>query len=699
MSGLNNLSIRTILGLVIGTMGVLLVTLSGSALIDAFERNQAARRVAAIAATSQSLFKALQSHRLERGNELAPLMADAAADDTVDKVVGGNRKATEEGYGDGVARLAQLDLPGLPAMVAKLKAAHDTVAALRPRADAALHQPKAARDAGLLQDWPKETQALLDVLNATTDLLEADLKLVDPTVDQLLSIKRAAWAVRYYAGSEVLMAGSALAAGLPWTPAQVLDSAEDRGRVAAGWAIVTEAAQRADAPKSVVDAVAKTNDNFFGPGTARRKPTYDALASGQKPDIAATEWLGREAASLGFINGVANAAMDEMVARAGEESGRALSNLVLDALLLLAAFGLSAAGFLIVRRRVSTPVLTLTATIDRLAQQDFAVAIPPKTRDDEIGRMQQALMVLRENGRQHELAVAARIEEQATSARRTAAVDDLCRGFDGQVGASLASVGQATARLMDASEAMIAAANRSADETGTVAAAAQEASAGVNTVAAAAEELSASIAEISRQMSQSTAIANEAMDKAGTTDTTIAGLAAASQKIGEIVVLISNIASQTNLLALNATIEAARAGEAGKGFAVVASEVKSLANQTAQATQDITQQIGQIQEMTQAAVDGVRAISTVIREMGGITAGIAAAVEQQGAATSEIARNVQEVAMAANQISACITDVSAAVDQSSTVAGEVRAAAEVMRAEADVLKGDVAGFLGGIRAA
>ena len=699
MSGLNNLSIRAVLGLVIGLMGLLLVVLSTVALIDAFDRNQAARRVAALAGTSQPLFKALQSHRLERGNELAPLMAEAPAAATVDQVVGANRKSTEEGYADGMAAMARLDLPGLPAMVAKLKAAHDTVAALRPRADAALHQPKSGREAGLVPDWAKQTQALLNALNDTTDLLEANLKLVDPTVDQLLSIKRAAWVVRNYAGSEVLLAGSALSTGQPWTPAQVLESADYRGRVATALAIVTEAVARPDAPRSVVDAVAKMNDDFLGPGTLRRKPTYDALAAGQKPEISAGDWLGREATSLSSINGVANAAMDEMVARANDAAGRATRNLVLDGLLLLAALGLSAAGFLIVRRRVSAPILGLTATIGRLAQQDFAVEIPAKTRDDEIGRMQEALLVLRENGRQHELAVAARIEEQAAAAQRAQTVDHLCQGFDGQVGASLAAVGQATARLMAASEAMTEAAGRSASETGTVAAAAQEASAGVNTVAAAAEQLSASISEISRQMSQSTAISNDAMEKAGKTDTTIAGLAAASQKIGEIVTLISNIASQTNLLALNATIEAARAGEAGKGFAVVASEVKSLANQTAQATQDITQQIGQIQDMTHDAVEGVRAISAVIREMGGITTGIAAAVEQQGAATSEIARNVQEVAMAANQISASITDVSAAVDQSSEVAAEVRDAAQAMGTEAEVLKGDVAGFLGGIRAA
>jgi len=699
MSGFNNLSIRTLLGLIIGVMGLLLTVLNASSLIEALGRSQDARKVATLAPATQALFKALQSHRLERGNELAPLMAEAPAPDVLDRVIAAQRKTAEDGYTTGVAILERLDLPGLPAKLSTLKSAHEAVAALRPKADAALLQPKSARDQSVVQSWPKLTQSYLDALSDTSDVIEANLKLIDPMVDQLLSIKRAAWVVRNYAGSEVLMAGAALSVGQPWTPAQVLESAEGRGRVGGAMVIVNEAVARPDTPKAVVDAVAKMNSDFLGPGLARRKPTYDALAAGQKPDITAPEWLSREAASLGSINGVANAAMDEMVARADDEAGQATRNLIFDGILLLVALGLSVAGFLIVRRRVSAPILALTGTIDRLAQQDFAVEIPPKTRDDEIGRMQEALIVLRENGRQHELAVEARIEEQAAAARRATTVDTLCRDFDGQVGASLASVGQATARLMDASNAMIEAAGRSASETGTVAAAAQEASAGVNTVAAAAEELSASIAEISRQMSQSTAISNDAMEKAEKTDATIAGLATASQKIGEIVTLISNIASQTNLLALNATIEAARAGEAGKGFAVVASEVKSLANQTAQATQDITQQITQIQDMTQAAVDGVRAISSVIREMGGITTGIAAAVEEQGAATSEIARNVQEVAMAANQISASITDVSSAVDQSSEVAREVRAAAEVMSAEGEVLKGDVAGFLGGIRTA
>jgi methyl-accepting chemotaxis protein len=515
----------------------------------------------------------------------------------------------------------------------------------------------------------------------------------------MLSIKRAAWTVRLYTGSEVLMAATPLSAGQTWTPAQTLEFARDTGSVATAWAIVTEAAARPDAPRSVVEAVARANEDVVGTGAARRKPTYDALASGQKPAVTAEEWLRIEGPALGGIDGVARVAMNEMVARADEQADRANWNLVLGGLLLAVAAGLSAASFLIVRRRVSNPILVLTAAVGRLAQQDYAVEIPAGKNDDEIGQMRAALLVLRENGREHARMIEIRTEEQAVATRRTTAVSDLCHGFDGRIGESIASVDRATARLLDASGVMRSAAGRSSSETATVASSAVEASAGASAVAAATEQLASSISEIGRRMSESANISADAIEKAGKTDTTIAGLVAASRKIGEVVTLIGDIASQTNLLALNATIEAARAGEMGKGFAVVASEVKSLASQTARATADITQRIAQVQSITREAVEGVRAVSAVIRDMDSITVGIAAAVEQQGAATSEIARNVQGVATAANQISASIAGVEEAAGQSDTAAGAVRQAAEQMTSQAETLKGDVAEFLSGIRAA
>jgi methyl-accepting chemotaxis protein len=699
MARFGNVSLRTLLWALIGTMGLLLVIMSADALVDAIGRSANAHRVETASLTSRHLFKALLGMRNERGAEIGGLVGEAPVSAATEADIAKLRGTAEQGYADGLKALKDLALPELATPIAQLVSSHDAAAAMRPQVDAAIGQAKAQRDAQVVQSWPKVSQAFLDGILGASDPLEASLKLVDPVVDHFLGVKRAAWTTRLNLGLASLVVQSAVASGQGLTPADTLAWYQDMARASAAWVVVTEAAQRKDAPQALVAAVAKANGNFSGPVFDGQKALVEALAAGQKATMPIDDLRKLNTEYTSYAVDALNVALDQMVARADDEAGAATWNLVLDSVLLLVAIGLSAAGFLIVRRRVSGPILALTATIDRLAHQDFTVEIPRKTRDDEVGRMQEALLVLRENGRAHEAAVAARIEEQAAAARRATTVDELCRGFDGQAGASLAAVGQATARLMAASEAMIAAAERSAAETGTVASAAQEASAGVNTVAAAAEQLSSSIAEISRQMTQSTAISNDAMDKAGRTDTTIAGLAAASQKIGEIVTLISNIASQTNLLALNATIEAARAGEAGKGFAVVASEVKSLANQTAQATQDITQQIAQIQGMTHDAVEGVRSISSVIREMGGITAGIAAAVEEQGAATSEIARNVQEVAMAANQISASITDVSASVDQASEVAAEVRTAAQAMSSEADVLKGDVAGFLGNIRSA
>ena len=232
-----------------------------------------------------------------------------------------------------------------------------------------------------------------------------------------------------------------------------------------------------------------------------------------------------------------------------------------------------------------------------------------------------------------------------------------------------------------------------------VASAAEETSVNVQTVSAGTEELSSSIAEIGRQVVTSAQIARKAVDDAGTTDATMQGLADNAGRISVVVDLIQTIASQTNLLALNATIEAARAGEAGRGFAVVASEVKSLANQTAKATDEIRQQIASMQTVTTSAVGAIRNISTTISEINEVTTAIAAAVEQQGAATREIARNIQHAAGGTSEVSSNIIGVSTASAEAGAAAGEVLSASAALRREADVLRSEIDAFLSNIRAA
>jgi methyl-accepting chemotaxis protein len=233
----------------------------------------------------------------------------------------------------------------------------------------------------------------------------------------------------------------------------------------------------------------------------------------------------------------------------------------------------------------------------------------------------------------------------------------------------------------------------------TVAAAAQQTTANVQTVAAAAEELSTSGHEISRQIAHSASIAQSAVAQADRTNSMVEGLLEATQKIGEVMGLIQNIAAQTNLLALNATIEAARAGEAGKGFAVVASEVKALATQTAKATEEITDQIQAIRDATGATAEAIRGIGATIGQIDEIATTIAAAVEEQGGSTKEIARNVQQAAQGTQGVMQNIEGVTQASGQVGTAAELVLGSAAELAKQSERLKQEVESFLATVRAA
>ena len=226
-----------------------------------------------------------------------------------------------------------------------------------------------------------------------------------------------------------------------------------------------------------------------------------------------------------------------------------------------------------------------------------------------------------------------------------------------------------------------------------------ETASNVQSVAAGAEEMAASVTEISRRVSEALEISVSAVKQAEDTNGIVSGLAAAAQKIGDVVELINNIAAQTNLLALNATIEAARAGEAGKGFAVVASEVKNLASQTAKATEEIAQQIAQMQSATDATVGAIGDVRTIIDQIGEASTVIASAVEEQSAATQDISRNVQSVATGTQEVTGSIAEVSQAASETGAAANQVQAASAELAQTAIQLKQQVESFLGDVRAA
>jgi methyl-accepting chemotaxis protein len=354
----------------------------------------------------------------------------------------------------------------------------------------------------------------------------------------------------------------------------------------------------------------------------------------------------------------------------------------------------------LVNRDITGSLGGLKTAMDRLAKGDLTTEIPGTDRQDEVGGMAVTVLVFKDSMTETERLRAAQDEvKRQAAAEQKAALNRMADGFESKIGGLVGMLSSGSTELEATAQSMTGTANQSNKQAAAVAAAAEEASTGLSTVASATEELTASISEINRQVAQSSKITGKAVDDAKRTDAIVHALAEGAEKIGAVVGLITNIASQTNLLALNATIEAARAGDAGKGFAVVASEVKSLANQTGKATEQIGGQIAQIQAATKEAVEAIRGISTTIEEVSAIAAAIAAAVEQQGAATSEIARNVQQTSQAARDVTAGISGVSHAASETGAAASEVQTAASDLSKQAEQLSSEVHTFVADVRAA
>jgi methyl-accepting chemotaxis protein len=362
--------------------------------------------------------------------------------------------------------------------------------------------------------------------------------------------------------------------------------------------------------------------------------------------------------------------------------------------------GLAALLAWLVGQSMTRPLRGLEGAMTSLAAGDLSVTIAHGERGDEIGRMARAVGVFKTNAEEKQGLEAARVRADETARatqRRTA--NEVADRLQAQLGAVAGSLASASTRLTAMADQMRGATNQADEQATSAKMLVDRTAANVETVAAATEELASSVNEISSQVAKSSTIAVRAVEEAHRTDGLVQALAQTATKIGNIVQVISGIAGQTNLLALNATIEAARAGDAGKGFAVVASEVKSLATQTAKATDEIAAQIGQIQLATRDAVTAIASIGATINEISQLSGGIAAAVEQQGAATQEISRNVRQAASGTLEVSERITGASKAVSSAGEAAGHVLGAASDLSAQSRELSEQLVRLVGEVRAA
>jgi methyl-accepting chemotaxis protein len=464
-----------------------------------------------------------------------------------------------------------------------------------------------------------------------------------------------------------------------------------------------------------------TTDNIF----TIRKKELEALAAAHQIVMDSRFLASGLAQDVdGFVEGV------EATVSAAATQNVKLANDTKTTLILCALIGVLVAlaiGWFYIRGNIVRRLMMLVESAQRLSEGDLASSIY-REGNDEIARMGHALVGFRDTARQAEKNRAmaqeerqkredekqkreeeqraaeanAHIEKEKNKADLEAAKrfenNQLADDFEGSVKFLVEKFVAATSEMTDMSQSMSDIAAGTTQRAATVASASDMASSSVSSVAAATEELSSSINEISRQVNQAASIANDAVMKADHTNKMVNSLSEAASKIGDVVGLINDIAGQTNLLALNATIEAARAGDAGKGFAVVASEVKSLATQTARATEEISGQIKAVQEETGNAVGAIAEITAIISNINEIATTISAAVEEQGAATGEISRSVQQVAQGSQEVSQNITSVSEAAASTGNTAAQVKEVSDQLAHEVSSLDKEVERFLAQVRA-
>jgi methyl-accepting chemotaxis protein len=693
-------SIRNLLVAAVSLLALFGLGISGYVLRNASLDRATASDAASVNEIADLLLESAGQWARERGaTNLALNAADPIAD-AQKTAIANFRRLGDQPFEHASRRLTTRHFANKEQMIAGAQRAYEQLTALRTRADGELVKPANSREQAVVSQWAPTITGLITASQALRVAAAMEEDDIESRLSSLQSLKHFLWIMSEFLGRERAVVAGLVASGKPMSSQEISNLATFRGRLEGAWDYVQAYAAKSSAPPSVVAGTDRVRESVFRRFEETRKAVYGAGLRGNTYPINSAEWFGQATKAIDDVIALSALASQEAAKLTDLAQRSSLHMLLLNAALMAFSMLLAAGALWVVFYRIVRSVGQMTAAMDEIAGGKLEVEVPCTNRRDEMGAMARALLVFKKNAETVRAMQAEREAlEKAAQTEKAAAMNRLANEFEARIGEIVETVSSASTELEASARTLTATADRSQRLAIAVATASEQATANVQSVASAAEQLTTSVTEISRRVQESARMAGDAVDQARTTNSRVGELSKAAGRIGDVVELINTIAGQTNLLALNATIEAARAGEAGRGFAVVASEVKALAEQTAKATGEISQQITGIQAATGESVSAIREISGTIERLSEISSTIAAAVEEQGAATQEISRNVQQAAQGTQQVSSNIGDVQRGAGETGSASSQVLSAAQMLSGDSNRLKVEVAKFLDSVRAA
>jgi methyl-accepting chemotaxis protein len=692
-------SVQFLLTALFGLMATGLIGVCGLSMSSAWQQQATAQRRMEVGSITRSLFLAMQNMRIERGTVSAALIESEPVDPATWQDIQNLRARSRPALSAALEMLLRLDFDDRDRWIAELRAKSAAVETMRVDADELLRKRGPGTNVEFNDKWVATVGTLVERMDTLSRRLSSGVRLNDPFFDEMMTVKQLAWSVRSDAGAERLMIGDALASGGKVSGDWQLKTAQLHQRLRTTWAAALDLVDDPQTPKALWDSIAEAKEAYFNRYSRERDEVYKSLVAEGRSKTTSRAWIQESNPALESLMGVANTAVDLAQTATERISADTRRHFWYQGLLVVAALAIGFLGLFKIRRNVIGPIVTLTVAMRQLAAGDTGTEIPNTTRRDELGAMARAVEIFKqaaiENAR-------LRVEQDQvtarTSAARQATAAQLTKAFDAKVGKLVQSLKTSAKEMEETARSM----SETAEEAGQVSKLAttfaEQTSNNVREMAAAADKFAASAREIGSRVSTSVSLVGKAVEDTRRTDNAVGILSQRSERIEQIVKLISDIAAQTNLLALNATIESARAGQAGRGFGVVASEVKTLAAQTAKATEEIASHVAQSQEATRDVVGAIKGVGSTIEQLHLIATAIAAAVEEQHAVAQEIARSVAAAASGTQEVTINISQVRQAADHTGSTSTQVLAAATALSQNSSELSHEVELFLSSVAA-